>query len=647
MSNFWTQTYNQGKNVASTIKKNVWDYATGQINEIKAIPSQISSGIDTLQKGARDLNYQAWNAWMKWLTGQNNATFSDIAPQISSSLSEKHGEHDLQKVTKVVEQLKSQWLNEQQIRDTIDEVNRQDPNFFRTNTYWDKIRQSVLERGREFWKTYNDFSQGKIGFGEATLRNAGDILWLGGGVIWNTITQIPWVEAWLQAVGKGIAAIPWVKPWMEAYGEFAKNNPRFAENAQAVANIWLTALGSTEGQKLISKWVDTAKNEIWKVTKPIKNTISNEIQSISNKLSPIFSEKKKSIIQNTWKLYGLENQEIGALKNVGEENTKKIIEKMSQLDEQALSWGGVGNIYDDLHGNIMKWVEWKSKQLSDLEKARSSIVSNSDSTFSQKELSDIFDKAIENQGVKRVWDKYTIVWEWRITDADISKLSQLRSDILRWNKKTISAIDMDARVKNLQKNLYNKDGTPVLWSESVSKTWEWIVAELNNLLKSKLPKEYAANKSLQSEIINTRKFILKKLWEEDNTIANFTQSQIENMTDTQFNQIMNDALAGNKMALFLRRLASSTTTGGDAKQLANTIKKFTGIDVESQAIALRAIAKLTGKNQIYNELGGLLNQWPVQGAINLGKRVIKKVALPSDETVLKAVSRIKPIIKKK
>ena len=80
------------------------------------------------------------------------------------------------------------------------------------------------------------------------------------------------------------------------------------------------------------------------------------------------------------------------------------------------------------------------------------------------------------------------------------------------------------------------------------------------------------------------------------------------MTDTQFNQIMNDALAGNKIALFLRRLASSTTTGGDAKQLANTIKKFTGIDVESQAIALRAIAKLTGKNQIYNELGGLLNQ---------------------------------------
>ena len=40
---------------------------------------------------------------------------------------------------------------------------------------------------------------------------------------------------------------------MEAYGEFAKSHPRFAENAQAIGNIGLTALGSTEGQKLISK----------------------------------------------------------------------------------------------------------------------------------------------------------------------------------------------------------------------------------------------------------------------------------------------------------------------------------------------------------------------------------------------------------
>lgn len=40
---------------------------------------------------------------------------------------------------------------------------------------------------------------------------------------------------------------------MEAYGEFAKNNPRFAENAQAITNLGLSVLGSTEGRALMKK----------------------------------------------------------------------------------------------------------------------------------------------------------------------------------------------------------------------------------------------------------------------------------------------------------------------------------------------------------------------------------------------------------
>lgn len=40
---------------------------------------------------------------------------------------------------------------------------------------------------------------------------------------------------------------------MEAYGKFAEANPRFAENAQAITNLGLTALGSTQGQALIGK----------------------------------------------------------------------------------------------------------------------------------------------------------------------------------------------------------------------------------------------------------------------------------------------------------------------------------------------------------------------------------------------------------
>ena len=316
VSNFWTQTYNQGKNVASTIQKNVWEYYTGQVNEIKAIPWQIGSWIDAIQKWARDLNYQAWNAGMKWLTGQNNSTFADIAPQIEESLSkksDKHWEHDVEKVTQAVQKLQEQWLNEQQVRETLDEINRQDPNFFRTSTimdkfsqYWDKIRQTALERGKEFWKTYSDLSQGKIGFGEATLRNAGDILWLGGDVIGNTLTEIPWVEKGLQTVWNVVTAIPWVKQWMEAYGEFAKNNPRAAQNIEAITNIWLAALGSTEGQKLISKatqpvkrsiikWINRADELTSNLTTPIKNKLSTIKTNIT---TPITSEE--ALLKDVW-----------------------------------------------------------------------------------------------------------------------------------------------------------------------------------------------------------------------------------------------------------------------------------------------------------------------------------------------------------
>lgn len=78
------------------------------------------------------------------------------------------------------------------------------------------------------------------------------------------------------------------------------------------------------------------------------------------------------------------------------------------------------------------------------------------------------------------------------------------------------------------------------------------------------------------------------------------------MDEAELGKLLEDSIAGNRMALFLRRLASNTTTGGDPQSLANVVKRFTGIDVENRALALRALAKATGKTQIANELGGLL-----------------------------------------
>jgi len=40
---------------------------------------------------------------------------------------------------------------------------------------------------------------------------------------------------------------------MEAYGEFAKNNPGFAEDAQAITNLLSSALNTTQGRALMKQ----------------------------------------------------------------------------------------------------------------------------------------------------------------------------------------------------------------------------------------------------------------------------------------------------------------------------------------------------------------------------------------------------------
>ena len=61
---------------------------------------------------------------------------------------------------------------------------------------------------------------------------------------------------------------------MEAYGELAKNNPGFAEDAQAITNLGLTALGTTQGQALIKQGTKEIGKVVKKVTTPIIEKVS-------------------------------------------------------------------------------------------------------------------------------------------------------------------------------------------------------------------------------------------------------------------------------------------------------------------------------------------------------------------------------------
>ena len=151
-----------------------------------------------------------------------------------------------------------------------------------------------------------------------------------------------------------------------------------------------------------------------------------------------------------------------------------------------------------------------------------------------------------------------------------------------------------------------------------------------------MPPEYAEAKEKMSQILTDRKKILKALKEEDNNIA--LGRDIDKMDDAELAKLIEDNIAGNRMALFLRRLASHTTTGGDPQALAETVKRFTGVDVENRALALRALAKATGKTQIANELGGLLvaNRGLAEKALGVVGKVIKPKA---EKTIKELASR--------
>lgn len=308
VSNFATQSVNTGKQVGNQIKNNVSNYATQQINEIKAIPSQIGEWIDTVKQGVRDANYNMWNSGLKSITGKNNSTLSDIAPS-SAELSRNTGKADEEKISAFVNEIMKGGYDQDQALQILDYTLAQQPDYFNKQTYGDKIRKTAVTRWQEVAKTYNDFSTGKIGFWEAALRNAGDIVALGGWVIGDTITQIPWVTPALNAVGGAITSIPWVKPWMEAYGEFAKNNPRFAENAEAITNLWLSALGSTEGQALMKKWAnvlgrkvaqgaDYIDNVTSPITTPISNSVSQWVTKMKSIIAPINPDEQ--ILKDAW-----------------------------------------------------------------------------------------------------------------------------------------------------------------------------------------------------------------------------------------------------------------------------------------------------------------------------------------------------------
>ena len=695
VSNFWTQTYNQGKNVANTIQKNVWDYYE---KGLKPIPWQV---YDATIGRATDgfIDYAKWvidygrereasNVWiedskaLKVMQAMKDEWYSK--DEILAQMSQFDAEEKARK--------QQEWAQKQQ-------SNYENASLWRkalagsVNFAWGAVAGMMrLPAGvtdfvtggtdytKDTMKGINDFTSrsGAAQVGDIAGQIAGTALipWVGriapsgtslaatagrgavyggafGGLtpIMNKGSEATGADIGESALtGAAMGAVTWplLEKGIPALMKGTKSGIKAGQyaNGSISDKIWAgtQAFGKSIGRQTMkgTKEAIGSISSAYQNAKPfVTDTIKKPYKFTQDKVQSLLSnssDKTKNTIAQT---YWLENQEIGALRNMGEKGVSDAMKKMEAIDKTALEWGGVNSIYDDLHKEIMTGVGRRSKEISTLEAQKDKILQSSPVVVKQAELESIFDDVLKAQGIQRTQEMtkkgiknvYTVVGEGNITKWDIANIEKLYNEVFR-TKWDVSALNMNTRIKNLQGNLYNKDQTAVYGSDAMTGTAKSIVAKVNDLLKKKLPAEYAKAKEAQSKILQQRQVILKALKEEDNALALLSDDAIANMSEEAVVKLMNDSIAGNKMALVLRRLANSTTTGGDAKQLANIIKEFTGVDAESKAIALRAIAKLTGNQQIMNELGGLIEK----GIMKWSLWFIRKTLAPSPDKVIKAVA---------
>jgi len=504
VSDFGTNTFNQGKNVASTIKKNVWDYATQQINEIKAIPSQIGQWVDNFNKGVRDANYNMWNSGLKSITGKNNSTLSDIAPS-GEELSRNTGKADEEKISAFVNEIMKGGYDQDQALQILDSTLAEQPDYFNKQTYGDKIRKTAVKRGQEVAKTYNDFSTWKIGFWEATLRNAGDIVALGGWVIGDTITQIPWVTPTLNAIGGAITSIPWVKPWMEAYGEFAKANPRFAENAEAITNLWLTALGSTEWQALIKQGTKEIGKVVKKVTTPIIPYVNKGTNAVKTSIGNAMKSTKSGVgniaESVTANATGLERWTIATAKN------------QSALFREAR----LGNLNrETVTGQAVEAIQKRLDDLSEIGKGYDAVrvgnvVANSD------DVAGVY--------LKNAWNVATK----QLTKADKSTLQDL-SDYISDYKGNVTDSDLLALRRQVDSVLYDPNtGMPRKITPQAKNIVNGVRADIDAMAKSKIKWLAEIDAQYAPEVAILKK-VKKDIFNADGTLKDNAISTISNIT---------------------------------------------------------------------------------------------------------------------
>lgn len=428
-----------------------------------------------------------------------------------------------------------------------------------------------------------------------------------------------------------------VTQWIEKGIWMGQSAFRFNPNSgvsKDIQNIWST-LGTMAlfawSQKWASKAYDIAspyvKNGAVKNWKAIVSWVSNIPDWVTRIWSSLIKLPKE--IVRSWVdtlervkpwvkdiLVDIDPQSRYAVERSSPKEVSKIIEdaKMAKIDPRA---DYQQTPYHKGAEMANKTVNIIDENLKKRQSERMSILENAplekvDLNYSRNSLKSELDKLnIENIAIDESWKPVVIPKKWRSALLDQNNPQDMKAIEKLWEilRDDVSPLQTMDNIKILQEWLYENKWTIAL--KGISKKMEWIVSKvqssLNKTFKDQLPPEYRKVMDSMSEDMQMSQDIKRLFWIGDDGMP-----------------------VWNKWELIMKRLTNWTTTGWEARILAEKILKKYWIDLIKEARLRQLSMELVWDTRWANLFWAVLSgkKWMMDWAMwKIGDTMIDKESL--------------------
>lgn len=316
--------------------------------------------------------------------------------------------------------------------------------------------------GQRFAKAWESLNTDKTWF-EKSLSATKDIVSLPFDILWATAQPV------IQPVMEQAMKIPWVAPTAqfvgEKYGEFRKENPRLAQNIEAIAWIWSVVAPFTKtGQavikapwQLVKKWAEATLQWVRKVAPSVVKWAETTVDIATAPFKSIYNTAKR-YIATPEEISGIQAaiKPKQRVKNGVVQRSQKQIENEIKLTNALIRWRGEVPQWLDTYALSQK--KLLEEMGSEIEKAtwQPLFIDATQSAWKIRQLAN--SKAIQTldpadtNALLALADRLEQNW-WRMSLVDAEAMNQYINDVIKststtaseWYKKWLLILVQDLR----------------------------------------------------------------------------------------------------------------------------------------------------------------------------------------------------------